>query len=189
VKKESRVKKMAKVSKNDVNLIERFEATYNAIDHHIRQVLGKRKGARFSEVIREYSHHRFFRAEESDFLRKIGRLRNALIHGKTEPHNYLAVPTPAIVEHMEKILFRLLHPELVIPTFQKKVVTVSLKEALVNVLKKISENDFSQFPVYENNDFKGLLTENGITRWLSHHIQGELKSVKLDKVLVAELLT
>ena len=34
----------------------------------------------------------------------------------------------------------------------------------------------------------GLLTENGITRWLAKHIQRALSLVELDEVFVAELL-
>ena len=36
--------------------------------------------------------------------------------------------------------------------------------------------------LYDGKTFKGLLTENGITRWLAHYVSDELAIVDLDEV-------
>jgi hypothetical protein len=56
------------------------------------------------------------------------------------------------------------------------------------VLKVIEQRDYSQFPVYASERFLGLLTENGITRWLAHHVTSNLSLVELEKVSVKEVL-
>jgi hypothetical protein len=42
--------------------------------------------------------------------------------------------------------------------------------------------------VYEDNRFHGLLTENGITRWLARHVATKLSLVELEEELVAQVL-
>ena len=55
-------------------------------------------------------------------------------------------------------------------------------------MKMIKAHDFSQFPVYQEHCFAGLLTENGITRWLATHVVKKLSLVELDDVSVEEVL-
>jgi len=62
---------------------------------------------------------------------------------------------------------RLSAPELVIPRFQRDVTRISHRDTLVHVLNLVRKNDFSQFPVYREGRFVGLITENGITRWMA----------------------
>ena len=56
------------------------------------------------------------------------------------------------------------------------------------VLRIISQRDYSQFPVFDGQEFRGLLTENGITRWLAQHVVRELSLIDLEDVLVSKLI-
>ena len=118
----------------------------------------------------------------------IGDLRNVLIHERIEPHRYLAIPTRAIVERLEAILNRLTHPTLVVPTFQRNVEVFYITDSLADVLKKISERDYSQFPVFDKIKFCGVLTENGIVRWLAKHVSAELSLVELEDISIDTVL-
>ena len=42
--------------------------------------------------------------------------------------------------------------------------------------------------MYEEKRFRGLLTENGVTRWLAHHVATALSLVELDDVPVGQVL-
>jgi predicted transcriptional regulator len=176
------------LSQKELNLIERFEAAYNAIDRQLRKVLGKDRTVPFSGLVNEFERKSRSFADDADYLKIVGALCNVLIHEKTEPYKYLAVPIPMIVERLEAMFDQLSHPALAIPTFKTNVETVSMSDSLANVLKKISYKDYSQFPVYSRESFKGLLTENGITRWLAHHVSAELSLVDLEEVFVEEVL-
>lgn len=56
------------------------------------------------------------------------------------------------------------------------------------MLKTINHRDYSQFPVYEDKRFLGMLTENGVTRWLARHVVTTLSLVELDEIFVLHVL-
>jgi predicted transcriptional regulator len=75
-----------------------------------------------------------------------------------------------------------------VPTFRKKVETVAPQDSLAYVLRQIAKLNFSQFPIYSGTTFKGLLTENGITRWLAHHVIKILSIIELEDVSVRDVV-
>src|SRR5262249_32474190 len=111
-----------------------------------------------------------------------------LTHERTLPHSYMAVPVPAVVAKVEKIRTELTDPPRAIPVFLRNVITVRTDTSLLEILELVATNDFSQFPVYETNGFRGLLTENGITRWLAHHAKQGAAVVRLDGVVARGVL-
>ncbi len=173
--------------KEQLDLIEHFEADYNAVDQYLRKALGTDKQVSFTRLLSEYSRkHPGWR--DADMLRTIAEIRNVIVHGKTEAYRYLAVPTPTIGQSLRNCRDRLINPARTIPTFQRKVETVSIDDSMARVLKIIKEREYSQFPVYEGERFRGLLTENGITRWLAHHVTTRLSLVELDEIPVKQVL-
>jgi CBS domain-containing protein len=42
--------------------------------------------------------------------------------------------------------------------------------------------------VYEDKRFRGLLTENGVTRWLARHVSQSVSSVRLGDIPVLQVL-
>jgi predicted transcriptional regulator len=178
----------ASLSREQLDLIEHFEADYNAVDHFLRKALSNDQYVPFVQLVNEYSRKHAGWRDDADLLKTIARVRNAIVHGKTEPYRYVAVPTPAIVRHLRVCRDRLTNPARVIPTFQRAVETVPIHEALSRVLKIIRGRDYSQFPIYEAKRFRGLLTENGITRWLAHHVATKLSLIELDDIPVNQVL-
>jgi predicted transcriptional regulator len=175
-------------SSEEQDRIERFESAYNAIDRFLRKELAKDNLASFAHMIKEYSQRGRLGKADQENLRAFADLRNVLVHEKVKPRYHLAAPTSYVVREIEELQQRLLSPELAIPRFQKKVETIRMSDSLSAVLKAISERDYSQFPVYDDQGFKGLLTENGITRWLAHHVTNELSLIELDEVPVKTAL-
>ena len=178
----------AGLTEEQFDLIQQFEADYNAIDHFLRKASGADKQSSFVHLVNEYSRrHAGWR--DADLLKTIAEVRNAIVHGKVEAYRYVAVPTPVITQKLKDCRDRLTNPSLAIPKFQRKVERVSVDESLGQVLRIITKRDYSQFPAYEAERFKGLLTENGITRWLAHHVDTSLSLVDLDDVPVRKVLT
>jgi predicted transcriptional regulator len=176
------------LSSQEQDQVERFESAYNAIDRHLRKVLNQANNARFTQLIGEYSRRGKLGNADHNDLRTFADLRNVLVHEKVKPRTYLAMPAPFVVEKIESIRDRILHPELLIPKFQKTVESIKIDDALARVLALIAERDYSQFPVYDGEHFKGLLTENGITRWLAHHVSKVLSLVDLEDVSTKHVL-
>jgi hypothetical protein len=85
------------LSKEQFDLIQQFEADYNAVDHALRKALGSDKQVPFPRLVSLYSERHTFWSD-AEPLKSIAEIRNAIVHGKTEPYRYVAIPTPAIAD-------------------------------------------------------------------------------------------
>jgi predicted transcriptional regulator len=178
---------VAELSKEQLDLIEGFQTNYNAVDRFLRSQLQATNQTSFTALVNEYSRkHPGWR--DSELLRLIAEVRNAIVHGRTEPYRYVAIPTPNLARELEVCRDRLIRPELAIPKFQRAVERVAVEDTLARVLRLVHTRDYSQFPVYDNERFRGLLTENGITRWLARNISDSLSLVELDDISVRQIL-
>jgi predicted transcriptional regulator len=166
----------------DAELVERFIAGYNRIDKYLRAVLNSRGQDSFTHLVGLYFSNRLRRWREP--LLAYAQIRNFLSHRTTRPGEYLVVPTLEVVENIQAIATELERPKRAIPTFKRKVITVNQDDSLAAVLRLIDQHDFSQLPVYHDDRFVGLLTENGITRWLAHHVRTEISLVELEEARV-----
>jgi predicted transcriptional regulator len=173
----------SKLSKEQLDLVQEFEAVYNKVDHFLRKSSSSDNTVPFTHLVNEHSRrHPAWR--DADLLKTIAKVRNAIVHVKTAPYRYVAIPTPELMEDLSACHERLTKPVLAFTKFQRKVKSVSIQDNLAQVLKIIKNKDYSQFPVYGPDGFRGLLTENGITRWLAHHVTTQISLVELEEVLV-----
>ena len=177
---------------HDLDLIERFIGAFNAIDLHLEGVLHVESNSSFRSLVDLYAkRNRWWK--HADQLRIFAGLRNVIVHDKIEPYKYVCVPSEDSVVDIEKIRDSLINPERAVAKFRRDVVTITPHDSLAKVLKLIEERQYSRFPVCEQahgrcTKFVGLLTENGITRWLAHHVTNGLSLVELNEVLVAAVL-
>lgn len=165
----------------------RFESAYNEIDAWMRKTTRLGRDAGFIAGLLEFER-KLPLGTDGDFLRSAAELRNVLIHRRTLPHLEMATPTETVVLRLEAIRDRMLNPPKVYDRFQKKVTKVTPKDSLEDVMRIVSESDYSQFPVMDGNQFIGLLTENGITRWLARKIVGSMSLVDFADAQVSELI-
>lgn len=170
------------------NLGERFLTTFNRIDEHLRAETGlhDRANNSFNRVLAAYTDRHPAWRYRSD-LRRFGELRNAMVHEHYDQGRPLAVPTRSTTERIEQIRDALLRPTRVDPKFRRSVATTSPSETISSLLDRIRECDFSQFPVVTDGRFLGLVTENGLTRWLAHHMT-KLSMIELAEHAVTEVL-
>jgi predicted transcriptional regulator len=69
-------------------------------------------------------------------------------------------------------------PEKIIPLFSRKVFAITINDSIGLALNLMFKNSFSQLPVYKNNSFYDLLTNNTISRWLGANVKEEIISLK-----------
>ena len=110
-----------------------------------------------------------------------------LIHRRTLPIFQMATPTKQVVERLEGIRDRMLNPPKV-TRYMKIVAYVSPDDSLADVMRIVFESDFSQFPVMNGKEVTGLLTENGITRWLARKIVCEDSLVESADAKVSDIV-
>lgn len=171
-------------------LTNRFLVAYNQIDAAMRKhtrILDDTVS--FSEVAEKFSEKMYF--SDMGFIRVAAKLRNVLVHEKKDHSQELATPVEKAVQEMERIANELNAPEKVDQRFQRNVEAVSPTDTIKKVLQLVAEHGFSQFPVLsEEGEIVGLLTENGITRWLSPEVckesMIEFEEVKVHQIMAHE---
>ena len=153
---------------------DRFISAYNKIERHLERLVEKASGGAFHRGFPELVHKaRDFsavvRANELN-LRELGELRNAIVHGNTDPGVVIAEPYAETVVLIERIASELTDPDKVIPRFAKDVVYVKPDETLSRILSLVYRHRYTQFPVYETGrGVSGLITYNGIVNWLAQN--------------------
>lgn len=146
--------------------IERFIAAFNIIDDWLQRQMPSPMAFRAAVDLFAKRHPWW---TDADALRTFAALRNFLIHEKTAPFAYPAIPSQSAVEEIEAIRARLTDPPRAGEVFGRAVLTLAVHDTLFHALTLMRERGVTLFPIFENDRFRGLLTETGITRWLAAH--------------------
>lgn len=164
---------------------DRFLAAFNRIEVYLKEVGEVSKYESFSRSLNiAIKNNPMIRNFKED-LEKFASLRNIIIHEEIKPNFVIAEPHIEIVERIEKIAEILEKPQRVIPEFEREVKKVRLHDNIAVPLELI-KNGYSQFPVYDNGIFMGLLSEKCIAKWLAHFIDGKILTIH--EVTVEEVL-
>ncbi|TSJ64951.1 CBS domain-containing protein [Allobacillus salarius] len=156
---------------------DRYLAAFNRIEKALRTQVGSDEYQTFSFMVREASKKNAVVKRYDNDLREFADLRNAIVHNSTNPAFTIAEPHDSTVEKIKMIEEEIIHPKKVFPTFQKEVIIFQAKDSLAKILKIIREHAITQFPVYEDGKFLGLLSESGITNWLSKNVKEDIISL------------
>lgn len=149
--------------------IERFIAAYNQIDDFLQRQLESPQTFR-SAV--DYFARRHPWWSDAETLRVFAALRNFLVHEKTRPFDYPAVPGEGATREIETIRDRLTSPATIGEQFGREVLTLAPQSSLKVALELVSKRGVSRFPIYDGQKFVGLLTENGMARFLAQTVSG-----------------
>lgn len=122
------------LTEEQLDLIDRFVAAYNAIDDYLREKLYHEKSTPFSQLVRGYAALNP-RWGEQDFLLKIGDLRNVVVHQRGRSNEYLSVPMLSVVENLERIRNQFKAPKRLFPKFAREVICFQTQAMLSDVLR------------------------------------------------------
>lgn len=131
-----------------------------------------------------------------DLLYAARQLRNLLTHQTTTDIPEIAEPSTYLIETLKRIITQYKSPVSIMEYLKSQkaetIVTFKVGEALQAVLSVIKEKHYSQFPVFDDQQYVGLISENGITNWLAERVSDEqmlsrdLSTVTIDEVLKLE---
>jgi predicted transcriptional regulator len=124
----------------------------------------------------------------ADCLRHLADIRNVLTHQRSAAFGYPVAVTGHSVDALSEIKKHLGHPEPASTRYCCQVKTVSGSDSLAHVVALAYENGFSQFPVVDDGQFRGLVTETEITRWLGRRVKANASEVDLRNALVRTVL-
>ncbi|MFS0671802.1 CBS domain-containing protein [Ornithinibacillus sp. 179-J 7C1 HS] len=162
---------------------DRFITAFNRIDKALDSELESNKGIGFSKAVRILTKYNPVIRRYKDDLLEFAELRNAIVHNRIDIVQVIAEPHDSIVEQIERIEQEITKPKLVIPQFEKQVHSFEINDSLSSLLDAVEEKGYSKFPVYDGENFKGLVTENGITKWLSENKEASTKEILLHEIL------
>ena len=151
---------------------ERFLTAFNRIDRSLRVIAGIKEFKPFYRLVDQAKKNNPLVRKYEEELRSYADLRNAIVHNRTSLEYVIAEPHKKVVEKIERIDEVLAKPKLVGQLFKKRVLSFQTTDSLEETLKAIRKQKYTQFPVYKNKEFKGLLTTVGITNWLASSMKG-----------------
>jgi predicted transcriptional regulator len=161
-----------------------FLESFIAIETFLGDTSGLPHGVPFTQHVdslRKTNHAVRVFAED---LKAFARLRNVIVHERGGGL-VLAEPNQWAVERIAHIRDVLLQPALVTQFMHSPVWTIDADETLAVATQRMYAQHYSQLPVYENGQYRGILTVRNITYWIGAQ---QPASLRIDRVQVRTVL-
>lgn len=167
---------------NDIKYIEEF----NKIEQFLRKTTCSDDNTPFSELLsranNNYIVNRYYAV-----LKEHAKLRNVISHKRgTE---FFAMPTDLALLSITKIKNYLIKPKKVKELINNIPLVLTPQTTIIETLKIIKINGYSQFPVYDNNEYLGIITSNSLIMWLASVAESSGEIIEdLSKLKLFDLL-
>jgi predicted transcriptional regulator len=165
---------------------ERFEIAFNQIHLKLKELLQGAETDSFVYLLNKAREKHAAIRYHYDALRQYAKLRNAMVHEKVKEAFYIADPHEDIVYEIERISRVLWEPPSALSIASTEVKCFKPTTPLKEILEAIEHYGYAQFPIYEQDQFIGLLTEGGLAKWFSHSINQH--SISIEHVTVKDIL-
>jgi CBS domain-containing protein len=149
----------------ELESIQKFLACFNSIEKALQSAIGSSES--FSTLVRKFYGGRPRYRMTEKFLKRVSEVRNFLVHETTTPGEAIVVPSESTLSQLERINTELLAPLSSFADLVKPVRTIEIHEPLSKAFIEMKSADVSQLPVFENGEFRGLLTELGLVRFIA----------------------
>lgn len=130
----------------------------------------------FNETVQYYNTDLIF----------INRLRNILIHEEKSIDYVLADPSIEIIDRIISIRKKISNPDDASIFCSGNIYCLDTEDYLRDALKIIQKEKISQFPLISNNGIQGIISDNGITNWLS--TKYNTKSISIESVTFENII-
>lgn len=166
---------------------EKYLNIYNKIDEFLRKSDGHESYVSFTQKVK-YSKNKVTQRFKDELL-SFGELRNAIVHNPKIGKKAIAEPHENTVSRIVEIYDKISNPKKVIPKFQFQVLGAKKNDFINDILVEMKKQSFSQFPVFDNEEYVcELINNNTISRWLSSKLE-ENGTIIIENVKVADLLS
>lgn len=152
---------------------QRFLSAYASIEKSLKQITGNTRYVKFYQLLEEASRKNKFAQKYEIELQEYAELRNAIVHQRDGVGKIIAQPTLETVEDIEKIAELLDEIPPVSKFFLKKVLFCELNESILEVQKRMEENNISKMPVYAESGVVGILTVEAIAKWACGQLENK----------------
>ncbi|WP_125606093.1 CBS domain-containing protein [Lapidilactobacillus bayanensis] len=124
--------------------------------------------------------------QELDFLRNF---RNILVHEGIQAEGEIATPSDYLIEKVETLTTKIREAKKIKALFRSQVISFKLTDNLHDVLQAVKKYGYTKFPVFAEDHLVGVVTDNGITKFMASQLQEDLisiKSVHLENILALD---
>lgn len=163
---------------------ERFEVAFNIIHQRLQKIM-KGDENRFVPLLYNGRKEHKMIDKYFDELKQYAKLRNSLVHDKTELGTYIAEPHEEIVERIEEIARVFSKPIYALSLATTDIVSFTVNDSIRHVIETYKEYQFSQYPVYEGKICIGLLKIGEVLCWLADYF--DQPQIYLDKTTLQSL--
>ena len=165
---------------------EKFLEDFNRLEEYFRKITHSNKYVNFMEMVNSLQSN-YYISKKYDTLRQLADLRNTIVHKRgTEIY---ANPTDIALLTMESIREQIMTPKRVFDIVKNKPIKFESSTLFIDVIKTIKEMEYSQFPIYEEKKYVGLLSSNSVVLWLANTIDGDNALVEdLSRITVKEII-
>jgi len=165
---------------------ETFLDTYNKIDSYLKATESYDSYVNFAQKIKSSRNQVVKRFK--DELLSLAELRNAIVHNPKIGNQPIAEPHENTVLRIQELYEKISNPKKVIPEFQFKVFGAKKNDFINNVFIEMKKEAFSQFPIFDENDFViELVSNNTISRWLSSQLEDN-GTLIIENVKICDLI-
>lgn len=171
---------------NYQHFLQAFNELESVIQHRLKVDSKNNLGALLR--IASQSHDQLITShyEELDFLRNF---RNILVHEGIQAEGEIATPSDYLIQQVETMTTIVREAKKVKDLFRSKVISFNLDDNLHDVLRAVNQYGYTKFPVFANQRLVGVITDNGITKFMASRLQEDLisiKSVHLESILAVD---
>ncbi|OCA83087.1 hypothetical protein A8F94_18300 [Bacillus sp. FJAT-27225] len=161
---------------------ERFEVAFNQIHTELKKLANNGETDNFVELLHKVKNRHVPIRRYFDDLKSYARLRNALVHEKNRKNFYIAEPHMEVVEQIESIAEFLSVPPSILTAASKEVKTLQADEEVSKAILKMEKHSFTQYPIYDGDQFKFLMTETGLNRFFASRLRGSVIDLEGQKL-------
>ena len=149
-----------------MELANEFIRKYNELEEWLKKQVQNDQYITFSQMISLVGKKNRAVKSHGHFLKSMGNLRNAIVHDPKYTKRIIATPDPVVTQEFTKICNDIFSPPKALSISSRNISSYPLDTYLSRVLPKMRSNDYSQIVIqYEDGTF-GLITREGIARWI-----------------------
>lgn len=176
-------KKSESLKEKAVSNAQKFLYAFNKIEQYLKKIYGSDKHIDVSSLVRELSERNNLIRTYSEELRQYAKLRNAIVHQTTDKP--IAEPYDETVEYIQRIYEAMTKPPTAYQIASKPVECCNTEDLIVEVVKEMTEKDYTCVPVYDGDKFVGVFSESSITKWLGE--SAEKDGFLLEQIKIGDL--
>lgn len=160
---------------------EMFLSTYNKLDHYLKGLDHSEQYRSFSSVLNRLKKSNKVVSHYEKKLKSYNNLRNAIVHERMDG-KVIAEPNDYAVNDLNLIYEKISSPKSICDVCKHSIIKLDHRDSLSTALVTMKENDFSQLPVYNGDDFVEMLNSETISSWMAHNIEQDIVSIEETKI-------